>query len=286
MTEVARFWLGSGRAGAGHAAGIPTHVVTGARAAKRRSGARLRGLAIRSLVPVLALAAGVGCAGLSPEEVGSLVGAILAPEATAQSLSPDTIARGLREALEVGTRNATLRTSQTDGFFANDAIHIPIPDELGPMAAGLRTIGLGPQVDRFELTMNRAAERAAGEALSVFATSIRQMTFDDARRILDGPDDAATRFFRRTAGVTLERRFEPIVRDGMQQVGLVRTYEDLLARWRAVPLAPQPTLDLTDYVTGRALDGLFFVVAEEEKKIREDPAARVTELLRRVFGAS
>ena len=241
---------------------------------------------IRVLLFALAAgASGISCAGASGEEIGRLLQSVLSPAASAAALSPETIAAGLREALDVGTRNATQQTSRRDGFFGNSLIRIPIPSELAPMERGLRAIGLGSQVDSLELTMNRAAERASGEALAVFAASIRQITFADARQILNGPDDAATQFFRRTGGPTLERRFQPIARDAMQQVGLVRLYEDLLARWRAVPLAPQPSLDLTDYVTERAIDGLFVVVAAEEKKIREDPAARVTELLQTVFGA-
>lgn len=238
-----------------------------------------------SLVGLL-VAGTLGCANISQTDLDAVLGAVLGQGETAgPGLSSSTIVSGLKEALQVGTRNAVRQTSAIDGFWGDQLIRIAIPDELDTMARGLRTIGLGSQVDQFELGMNRAAERAAGDAFDVFVDSIRQMTFSDARGILNGPDDAATTYFRRTAGATLHRRFEPIVNESMRQVGLVRIYDDLLARWRAVPLAPQPRFDLDGYVTARAVDGLFTVVAAEEKKIRNDPAARVTELLRTVFGA-
>jgi hypothetical protein len=131
--------------------------------------------------------------------------------------------------------------------------------------------------------MNRAAEQAASEATPVFFNAITQMSFDDAVSILNGPDNAATEYLQRTTSNTLRSRFTPIVDTKMREVGLVRLYDDLVGRLRAMPLVSQPELDLTNYVTDKTLDGLFKTLAQEEGKIRTDPSARVTDLLRTVF---
>jgi hypothetical protein len=200
-------------------------------------------------------------------------------------LSDDTIVAGLKEALQVGTRSAVTRTSRVDGYFGNPLIRIGLPDSLDPMAKGLRAIGFGGKVDELELAMNRAAERAAGEATDVFWSAIRQMSFADARAILGGDDTAVTDYFDRTTRDELRQRFEPIVSEKMGEVGLVRLYDDLVARYTALPLTSEPPVEMHGYVTERALDGLFAILGEEERKIRADPGARTTELLRRVFGS-
>jgi len=193
-------------------------------------------------------------------------------------------AAGLKQALEVGTRNAVDRTSRADGYLGNPLIRIDLPDSLQTMARGLRAVGFGAQVDEVEVAMNRAAERAASEAGEVFWQGIRKMTFSDAVGILNGGDTAATEYFDRTTRDTLRARFEPIVASKMNEVGLVRSYDDLTARYAALPFTQKPSLDLRGYVTEEALDGLFAVLGEEERKIRSDPAARVTPLLKEVFG--
>lgn len=224
------------------------------------------------------------CSGLEGAGVRDLLAATgLAGSAP---LDEGTIVAGLKEALRVGTRNAVASTSRPDGFLANPRIHIPLPEELETMARGLRRVGLGRQVDELELAMNRAAEEASAEAFSVFASAVTQMSFADARGILGGGETAATDYFQRTTRDELGRRFAPIVARTMESVGLARLYDDLMARWRAIPLAPDPGLDLRAYVTERGLSGLFTVLADEERRIRADPAARTTELLRRVFGGA
>jgi hypothetical protein len=190
----------------------------------------------------------------------------------------------LKEALSASARSAVALTSRTDGYFGNPKLRIPIPESMKTMTRGLRKIGLKGQVDEFELAMNRSAERAAGEAFDVFAAAISQMKVTDARAILGGGETAATGYFQRTSSEELRARFTPIVQRGMEQTGLVQAYERLLQHWRAMPMAPQPQLDLDEYVTGKTLDGLFLVMGEEERKIRTDPAARGSDLLRRVFG--
>jgi hypothetical protein len=194
-----------------------------------------------------------------------------------------TASSGLREALRVGAQRAVAATSKPDGFFGNAQIRIPLPGQLESAAGLLRAMGMGAQVDELELSMNRAAERASKQALPVFTDAIKKMTIQDARGILGGDDTAATAYLRRTTGDDLRTRFRPIVDGAMSQVGTVKTYDRFVGSVAAVPFAGKPNLDLRSYVTGKALDGLFFMVGQEEKKIRSDPAARATDLLRSVF---
>ena len=233
---------------------------------------RERGLRLACALASVAL----GCAGGGG--LGSLGG--LAGGAKSES----TVVAGLKEALAVGTQNAVGITSREGGYLDNPLIRIGLPGGLDKLAKGLRAVGFGGQVDELELAMNRAAEQAAGEATDVFVGAIRQMTFSDALGILDGGDTAATEYFERTTRPELASRFEPIVAEKMGQVGVVQSYDALLARYRSIPFTQSPSLDIRSYVTDRALDGLFTVLGEQERKIRTDPAARTTALLKQVFG--
>jgi len=229
------------------------------------------------LASCAALAAVAGCAGsASLDAIGDLLG-------PAGSRDGETVVAGLKQALEVGTERAVGRTSQQNGFLGNHSIRIGLPDSLQKMATGLRAVGFGGQVDELEVAMNRAAEQASSEATEVFWQGIRQMSFADARGILAGGDTAATEYFERTTREPLRERFEPIVAERMQGVGLARLYGDLVARYAALPFTTEPTLNLEGYVTDGALDGLFKILGEEERRIREDPAARTTALLKEVF---
>jgi len=224
-----------------------------------------------------------GCAELQQLPLGELARA--AGLETGAPLDDRTIVAGLREALQEGTTRTVRSTGRTDGFFGNASIRIPLPDALERTAQGLRQVGLGATVDELELSMNRAAERAASEAAPVFVQAISRMTFADARGLLYGGERAATDFFERTTRDDLRLRFQPVVRSSMEQVGLVRLYDRFVGELARFPLIPRPRLDLDAHVTEGALDGLFFVLAQEEARIRQDPAARTTELLRRVFGS-
>jgi hypothetical protein len=201
-----------------------------------------------------------------------------------RELSETRIIEGLKEALQVGTTQAVQKVSLLDGYFKNPLIHIPLPEQVQKVEKLLRAIGLGAQVDDFELSMNRAAERAAPEAKSLFVDAIKQMTFSDARKILQGRENEATLYFEEKTRDRLYELFEPLVHKTMSKVGVTRSYQELDAKVRTIPFADKLTFDLDEYVTGKALDGLFFMVAEEERMIRQDPAARVTELLKEVFG--
>ena len=165
----------------------------------------------------------------------------------------------------------------------NQAIKILMPEKLQTLEKGLRLVGYGPQVDEFVLSMNRAAEQAAPQAKQVFWDAIGEMTFDDARKILKGSDTAATEYFRDKTSEKLTAAFRPVVDRTMNEFNVTRQYKDLVGRYQAIPFAKAETLDIDGYVVGKALDGLFHVLGEEEQKIRTNPAARVTDLLKEVF---
>jgi hypothetical protein len=199
-------------------------------------------------------------------------------------LSDAKIGSGLKEALKIGTENAIRFTGKLDGYFRNQAIKILMPEKLQTMEKTLRAVGLGPQVDEFVLSMNRAAERAAPAAKQIFWDAIGEMTFQDAKKILSGNRTAATDYFKAKTTDKLTTAFRPIVGEATNEVGVTRQYKELVGGFQSIPFVKTETVDIDQYVTAKALDGLFYVVAQEEKKIRTDPAARVTDLLKEVFG--
>lgn len=191
---------------------------------------------------------------------------------------------GIKEALAVGTERAVSSLSKVDGYFGNSAVKILMPSSLQKVAQLAKMAGYEKQVDEFVLSMNRAAEAAAPLASRYFGDAIRAMTLGDVRGILSGGDTAATTFFRDKTGDKLYGAFKPVVSKKVDQVGATRAYKRMIGRYDGVPLVGKQSLDVDDYVTRKALDGLFHMVGEEEKKIRTDPAARTTELLKTVFG--
>ncbi|HKD81765.1 MAG TPA: DUF4197 domain-containing protein [Candidatus Angelobacter sp.] len=196
----------------------------------------------------------------------------------------DRVAAGLKEALTVGTRNAVASTGRVDGFLKNAAIKILLPEKLRGVGKGLRTIGMGQQVDSLEVGMNRAAEQAAPAARQIFINAVKQMTISDARQILSGGDTAATEYFRNKSTDQLTAAFAPIVHQSMENVGVVRQYNKLKQNPLAAEFSQSKDFDLDQYVVGKTMDGLFYMIGEEEKKIRHDPAAQTTALLREIFG--
>ena len=203
---------------------------------------------------------------------------------TSDSISESEIIKGLKEALEVGSAKAVDLVSKPDGYYKNADIKIPLPESVQKVGKLLRGAGFGEKVDAFELSMNRAAEQAAPEAKSIFWDAIKKMDIGEARKILNGRDDEATLYFKDKTYQRLEQSFKPIVENSMGEVGVTRAYQDLSEKVEAIPFAGGLSFDLDQYVTEGALNGLFKMLAEEEKKIRSDPAARVTDLLRKVFG--
>jgi hypothetical protein len=234
----------------------------------------------RALMVVVTAAGLAGCAGMPPE-----LAEVLGPAGNVMGASPSEyeIAQGLKEALSVGTQRAVGYLGVRDGFWLNRAVNIPLPDSLRKVEKSLRTFGQGKVVDDFHLSLNRAAEAAVPEAAAIFGDAIRGMTLTDASRILNGPNNAATEYFRSRTSGALTARFEPIVAKATASVGATRKYKDLSAK--VAKFVPGYQMqDLDAYVTDKALTGLFITLAGEELKIRQDPAARTTELLKKVFG--
>lgn len=200
------------------------------------------------------------------------------------SLDYNTVVSGLKEALEVGSRHAINNVSQKDGYLANELIRIAMPPKLQQAGDLMRQFGLGAQADEFEQSINHAAEAAAPQATSLIVNAIKEMSIEDANTILKGSDDAATQYFREKTSSQLTELFRPRIETSLNQVGSTKYYNDLTKQVAALPIVGQTiNLDLPDYVTEQALKGLFTVIAQEEKKIRDNPAARTTELLKQVF---
>ncbi len=195
----------------------------------------------------------------------------------------DTIIAGLKEALSVGAKNGVSIVSKNDGYFGNKLIRIPMPENLQKIERVLSKYGFHKEVDEFILSMNRAAEKAAPKALSFFIDAVKEMSIPDAMNILKGNDTAATEFLRSKTNEKIYVEFKPLVTSTMNDVGVTRAFKQMMGKARNIPLLKSESVDLDHYVTSKALDGLFLMVGQEEKKIRTDPAARVTDLLRTVF---
>lgn len=210
---------------------------------------------------------------------------ILAP-ASQESLDENTIISGLKKALSLGTANAVSSVAEMDGYFGNEAIKILMPEKIRSVADTLKKFGFQQQVDDFILSMNRAAEHAAPQAKGYFVDAIKEMSFEDAQKILKGNDTAATDYFREKMHDNLYAAFEPSVSSSMNEVGVTRSYKTMMDKYTAIPFVKAKSFDLDHYVTEQSLDGLFYMVGQEEKRIRTDPAARTTDLLRKVFGGS
>ena len=199
------------------------------------------------------------------------------------NLSTEKIIAGLKQALQVSTGKAVSLIGRPDGFLKNEAIKILLPPKLQTVGKGMRMLGMGAQVDELEVGMNRAAEQATPFAKQIFLNAVKKMTFDDARRILTGGDTAATEYFKRTSSDDLTAAFSPIVHRSMEHVGVVKQYNHVLQNAPGgAALAGQ--FDINKYVVGKTLDGLFLILGEQETKIRKNPAAQTTALLKEVFG--
>ena len=195
----------------------------------------------------------------------------------------ETTISGLKEALSIGTANAVSYVSKTDGYFNNAAIKILMPEKIQTVADMLSQVGYKKQVDNFVGSMNLAAEKAAPQAESIFLDAVQQMSFDDAKGILDGGDTAATEYLQEKTSGKIYDAFKPLITQSLNDVGGTAYYNEMMKTFTALPFAQAQTLDLNHYVSNKALAGLFFMIGEEEKKIRSDPGARVTDLLQKVF---
>ncbi|MCF8298018.1 MAG: DUF4197 domain-containing protein [Saprospiraceae bacterium] len=210
----------------------------------------------------------------------SIIG--MAPQGPAPLTNSEIVA-GLKDALNVGTKNAVGNLSQEGGFLNNPVLKIPFPPEAQKVEEKLRQIGMGNKVDEFVVNMNKGASEAVKQATPIFANAVKSMSFADAKQILQGPDNAATNYFKDKTSAELFKLFQPKVQQTLDQVAVTKYWDDITGIYNKIPFVTKVETDLTKYVTEKAMDGLFFKIAEEEKKIRTDPVARVTDILKKVF---
>lgn len=194
------------------------------------------------------------------------------------------IAKGLKEALKVGTNNSTTNASKVDGFYKNPKIKIPFPQDAKEMEQYLRNVGMGAQCDKFVETLNHGAEEAAKSAAPIFVKAITGLTISDGMKILKGSNDAATQYLKQNTSTQLKSAFLPIVKSALNKVEITKYWTPLATNYNKVPFVTKINPDLNSYVTGKAIDGLFKLIADEELKIRTDPAARISDILKEVFG--
>jgi hypothetical protein len=198
-------------------------------------------------------------------------------------LTTAEVGDGLKEALVNGISKGSDITSQLDGYFKNPEIKIPFPSDAKKVEDKLRAIGLGDNVDRFVMTLNRGAEDAAKEAKPIFIDAIKSMSINDAWAILKGQPDAATQYLKKTTTAQLKTKFSPVIQNSLNKVNAAKYYTDLVNTYNKIPLVDQVNPDLNSYATDLAIQGLFTMIAKEEKNIRQDPVARTTDLLKKVF---
>lgn len=208
-----------------------------------------------------------------------------AENAQTPALTESDIISGLKEALKVGTQNAVSKLSKTDAFYKDPILKIPFPPEVEVVEEKLRTIGLDKPVDDFITQLNRGAEKAVIKASPIFIDAIAGMSISDAKNILHGADNAATTYFQKNTSAALQKAFKPEVQNTLNEINLTKYWSNLTTAYNAIPFTKKVETDLAQYVTDMAIKGLFMKIADEEKKIRQDPAARVTEILKKVFGS-
>jgi len=238
----------------------------------------------RKILLIIFLSISCSCASMAQFNLGKVLDSFKKPAGT--SLSEGDIVKGLKEALTVGISNGSAEASKKDGFFKNELIKLVVPPEAQKVAETLRKLGLGKEVDKFTLSLNRAAEDAAKKSKPIFVKAITSMTVTDAVGILKGQDDAATRYLQKTTNQDLYNTFFPVVDSTLNLNKATQYYSDLVKTYNAIPLVKKVDPDLKAYATQKTIDGLYTLIAQEEKKIRKDPVARVSDILKTVFGQS
>jgi hypothetical protein len=217
--------------------------------------------------------------------LGALVMAPAAALAQLEGITNRDATAALRAALEKGSQQAVATLGRPDGFLGDARVKIPLPEKLARAESLMRRVGMGKYADELVVAMNRAAEEAVPEARAIFVDSVRKMSVQDAKGILTGGETAGTDYFRRTTRDPLHGRFLPIVKKATERVGVAHKYNEYAGKGAQLGLIKKDEADLDEYVTQKALDGLFLVVAEEEKKIRKDPVGAGTSIIKKVFGA-
>lgn len=249
---------------------------------------RVRKIRRRNLVRAVVSITAFALIGLSSTAsagwLDKLKGLVSGGEDTQQALSSDDIGGGLKEALRVGTGNVVDNLGVTDGFNLDPQIHIPLPDKLGEVKKVLGKVGMDSMLVDLETRLNRAAEVATPKARELFIAAINDMTLDDVMAIYNGPGDSATQYFKSKMSGPLAIGMKPVVEESLADVGAAQSYDAAMARYNSVPFVPKVETDLNDYVVEKGMDGIFFYLAREEAAIRQDPAKRTTDLLKRVFG--
>lgn len=222
----------------------------------------------------------VGCAEMTQvmEEVNNTMNNGEKPLTNGEVIS------GLKEALTVGTKNSTSLTSKLDGYYKNPEIFIPFPPEAIKVKEKVEDLGLKNQVDKFVMTMNRAAETASSEATPIFVNAVKEMTIADGFAILNGGDNAATNYLRDKTSSQLKVKFNPVVKEAISKVEVTKYWNPVINTYNKIPFIEKQNPNLDDYITTKAMDGLFIMIEKEEKNIRTNPVARVTDILKRVFG--
>lgn len=222
------------------------------------------------------------------DQVGGMIGGaggiVSGKQSGTTALSQSDVVAGLKDALRVGSERVVGRLGRSDGFNADPKVHIPLPDSLQTVKSALATVGMGGMMDDLELRLNRAAETATPKAKRIFGNAIRSMSFDDARKILNGPDDAATQYFKGKMSAPLAREMRPIVKKALNQAGAVQAYDQVMGKYQSLPFMPDAKANLTRHVLDLGLAGIFGYMAEEEAAIRKNPVKRSTEILKKVFG--
>ena len=232
---------------------------------------------------ILLLTLVLGSLSFSAQSFKGLKDKVKSMEGGNSKLSNDEVVKGLKEALAVGTRNSSDMASKADGFYKNPKIYIPWPPEAAEMREKLMKLGFSKKIEEFEMSLNRAAEEAALKAAPIFVDAITNMSVGDGFAILKGADTAATNYLRKTTYNPLTVQFTPVVKEAIEKVKVTSYWEPLVTAYNKLPLVKKQNPDLNAYVTNKAIDGLMLLIADEEIKIRKDPAARVTDLLKKVF---
>ncbi len=198
-------------------------------------------------------------------------------------LSIEEIGAGLKEALKVGSKNVVEQLGVTDGFNKDSNIHIPLPPSLDKVKSMLAKVGMSSFFENLELKLNRAAEVATPKAKKLFWNAISKMNFEAVKKIYNGPEDAATQYFQRVMSQDLALEMKPIIENSLSQVGAVMAYDNMMQNYKMIPFVPDVKANLTDHVIKKGMDGIFYYIAQEEIAIRQNPAKRTTELLKKVF---
>jgi len=198
-------------------------------------------------------------------------------------LSIEEIGAGLKEALKVSSQNVVNQLGTIDGFNSDSNIHIPLPESLATVKSMLDKVGMSYLFETVELKLNRAAEAAVPRAEQLFLDAISQMTFQDVKEIYNGPDDAATQYFKGKMSLDLAAEMKPVIEDSLLEVGAIRAYDNMMEGYKSIPFVPDVKSDLTDHVIEKGMEGIFYYMAKEEAAIRQDPVKRTTELLKKVF---